>query len=360
MSKIPPPYNNQNEKKKFFSLEIIDTNEQFFNFMKTLPKLYHEKKGIWRGIPESRFKLYNSLQRENIITNQLKSTQDVIKRIEDSTDKLAKWNRGVVRKYFDKNHNIPNVPLYAALSILQHHGCETPFLDWTRNPNVALYFATHPQFKTIIKENIDNYFSIYFITTEHAYYNFTSKSGYIEVYSYDTENAYVKNRVNFVIEHGGDEYLQKEARENAITELIQKKINNNESTAHSIEQFPIQRIEDSLEEKITHFLNVNYNITAQEGLFILNAYPSMPLEEAIHHRLHSPIIKGNEKQIDEWEKRNIENFICYDIHKKFIPRIFDALKSERINITKETMEPDFKKLKNEITFDKITNKLREK
>jgi hypothetical protein len=241
---------------------------------------------------------------------------------------------------------------------------------------VALYFAVNEEkstwrriisnliSKTISaflgeKGNIKDYFSLYFLTDEHPYYNLTSKTGYYEIVANDTENAYVKSKVNFVIEHGGDEHLQDIARINAINELIQIEMNRNESITSNIKNSPIQRIEDNPKEKTTHFLNVNYNINAQRGLFILNADPFYPLEEAILHRIHSPIINRNaDDPLDEWEKRNKENFICYDIHRKFISQITKALNSKKINITKETMEPDFKKLKETITFEKITENIR--
>ena len=123
---------------------------------------------------------------------------------------------------------------------------------------------------------------------------------------------------------------------------------------------PIQRIDDSHNDKINHYTKSNYNITAQNGLFIINTDPYLPLEEAILQRINSPIIKRNEDDpIDEWEERNRENLICFDIHKKFIPLILEALNSKEVNITEETMFPDFKRLKDEINFEKITENIRQ-
>ncbi len=364
-------YNNHGEKSEFFSLKVIDTEKDLYDFMYKLPSDYREKKGIWRGIPESRFKLFNSLQRENVETHEMNSVQDVINRSIDITGKLEKWNRGVFQRYFDRNYNISSIPLYAALSILQHHGCRTPFLDWTRNPNVALYFATnannglperiisHIKLKEIAnlfrkKESIEDYFSIYFMTSEHPYYNFTSKLGYVEYLSKDNENTHVQSKVNSVIEHGGDSYLQELAKADAITELIQNEINKKSSITQNIKCFPIQRIEDSPEIEITHFLNVNYNINAQNGLFILNMDPYRPLEESILHRIKELSDRSKELEIQKAVETHFQNFICYDIHKKFIPKITEALNSSSINITKETMFPDFEKLKNEIKHEKVT------
>jgi hypothetical protein len=367
-------YQNLEEKKNFFTQIRIDTERDFELLFKELLPLKWKEGGIWRGLSESQYKLYNSLQRESLITSKLESVRDVINYIEFTTNKLADWNRRVVLKYFQNNHNISTVPIYAAQSILQHYGCPTPMLDWTRNPNVALYFAVKSNvsmwkgFFSTLKfkfsnaflskgKNIKDYFSIYFLSPKHTYYNQTSKTGFIEVYNNSVDVPYIKNKVDHVILHGGDEYLQKEARENAILELIQANINNNESVVHDIQHFPIQRIEDRAEEKVTHYLNVNYNINAQNGLFVLNADPSKPLEEAIINRINELVIKTHKVAIQEkLAKENcLENFLCFDIHKKFIPKIIHEL--EKVNITKDTMFPDFAKLKNEITFDKITIKM---
>ncbi len=339
--KFIPEYRNQDEKKKFFSLNTIDTESQLYNFMSSLPGLFDEKKGIWRGLPESRYKLYNSLQRKNLITGELKSIQDVTKRIEDLTDKLTTWNRNVVQKSFYNNHKLHHIPIYAALSILQHHGCETPLLDWTRNPNVALYFAMNNQKEMIIKDKIDNYFSIYFLHHEHPYIKFSSKVGYEFFTSKDIK--LILNKIKIFRKF----------------KVSKKEINNylnaSKNILNDIKNFPIQLINDDTEDKLTHYLMFNNNINAQSGLFTLNADPINPLEVAILNRTNELSKKSQNIDINKAHSSNLSKFICFDIHKKFIPRISNALKSEKISITQDTMFPDFNKLKDEITFEKKNN-----
>lgn len=369
-----PSYNTQHEKREFFSLEIIDTIDQLNEFMCTSFLNHHNEEGIWRGLPESRFKLYNSLQRKNVLSRKLKSVDGVLNYIENSSNKLAQWNKSLILKYLNKNHNVDNLPCYAALSILQHHGCETPLLDWTRNPNVALYFATNNDvvhkkrisnslsslLRILINshkfEDIDNYFSIYFLKKEHPYYKLNSRTGYNEIYGSEKEIVYVQNAVNFVIEHGGDEILQQEAEKRAKREYLQNAINNTKLLLGNIEDTPIQLIEDCLDDNESQLLNINYNINAQNGLFVINADPFKPLEEAIFERIDF-LAKNGDLSVDEAKSIQKENFICYDIHKKFISKIINDLKSKNVNVTKDTMFPSFNKLKDEVNFDIITENI---
>ncbi len=221
-----PVYNNQKEKKDFFSVQIIDTDCQLYDFMSSLPSLFNNKQGIWRGMSESKYKLYNSLQRKNLELKKLNSIEDVIKTIVESTNLLENWNKGLIKKYFS---------------------------------NYGIY------------------------------------------------------------------------------------------------RFPIQKIDDDEKEWINHYTKFNYNILAQKGLFILNVDPYLPLEESIIQRIKylskpKPIIELRDALI-----RNKQNFVCFDIHKRFIPKIVKALSSQSVNIIEDAMFPNLRKLKDEIFFE-IYNK----
>jgi hypothetical protein len=313
--------------------------------MKTLPQLYHEKMGIWRGLPESRYKLYNSLQRKNLNLKDLNSIEKVFKYIIESTKELEKWNKNLILKYF-ANNGIEHVSIYAKLSILQHFRCETPLIDWTRNPNVALYFATLPQDRSQQEDQIDNYFSIYFILKEHPYYNLTSKTGIEFLTSKNLKGVLKRLKVFRKICFSKNE--------------INSYFNCDKNILDDIKRFLIQRIDDWDSKFVNQHTLSNYNIVAQEGLFILNADPFKPLEEAILSRIHeqSKIQHPINITFKHSMIGNKKHFICFDIHKKFIPKIIDALNSEKINITKKTMEPDFNKLAEEFSYEKITKNIR--
>lgn len=344
MIKMPPQYSSQSEKEQFFTLKIIETEDQLFDFMSTLPKLYHNKLGFWRGLPESRYKLYNSLQRSNLEQRTINSVEDVCKYILESTNRLSEWNKNLIEKYFE-NLGIEKVSIYAKLSILQHFGCETPILDWTKNPNVALYFATLPPSKSQITQRIDNFFSIYFIRYKHPYFEFTSKTGVEFFTSKNIKDIISRVKIFKKI------YFNKNE--------INGYFNNDKNILKDIMKFPIQRIDDWESKFVNQNTLSNYNIVAQEGLFILNADPYLSFEEAISKRCN---VLANSKDVQVVDIKHAincskENLVCYDIHKKFIPVILNALKSEIINKTKETMEPDFNNLKHHINFEAVVKNL---
>lgn len=348
-----PEYRSLDEKKEFFTQVRIDTEKDFEDLFKILLPQKFDQGGIWRGLPESRFKLYNSIQREDVSSKKLSTVDDVIVTIKNSAYYLDTWRRNIVSKYF-RNYGVDDVPIFAKLSILRHYGVASPLIDWTRDPRVALFFATQKQ-SCLVNDGINDYFSIYFISTEHPYYKLDSKLGYSEVLKNDTDfkNA-IEKRVNFVIEHGGDHFLQMEAREKASREYLQLALNDIEMTLGSIKRQNIQRIEDCPNNEMSHYLRNNLHITAQEGLFIMNSDPFRPLEEAIHYRINKLAQQVDSQTIDVNKaiKINKDNFFCFDIHKRFTDRII--LELGKLDFTTYTLEPNFKSLKDDITFGMIT------
>ena len=351
MNLMPPSYKNQEEKKKYFSMEIINTEDDLKRlFKEILPEKYNQK-GIWRGLPESRFKLYNTLQREDIPFKRLLSVDNVINSIKNSATYFDSWQGKIIPRYF-RNYRIENISIFAKLSILRHYGVPSPLIDWTRDPRFALFFATQDQ-SEIANNEIDEYFSIYYITTDHPYYKLDAKLGYREVLEEDDDfRNEVNKRINFVFQHGGDNILQQEAKIKAENELLQIALNDLKLTLSNIKKQNIQRIEDQQNDGILHYIRNNLNITAQSGLFIINTDPIRPLEDAIFSRINELAKQDNELDVSCAMKRHKENFFCFDIHKRFTERIIRELNKQ--NIRKETMEPDLKKLKDDITFEMIT------
>ena len=85
--------------------------------------------------------------------------------------------------------------------------------------------------------------------------------------------------------------------------------------------------QDTENDSLLYNINLNYNIVAQEGLFILNMYPNLPLGEAIAHRFNEK--HGNESI--NLIKDNKKQFICYDIHKSLKQYLLKKLIEKGIN-----------------------------
>jgi len=321
MSNISQTYKNHEEKKKYFSLKIIDDENKFkelFEFI--LPQKYKQG-GIWRGLPESSYKLYSTFQRENLqIKNPIKDAFGFVEQLERQFDI---WDsKNIVQKFFN-NFGIDKVPLYSKLSILRHYGVPSPLLDWTRNPNVAFHFSAKNIATNVVEGELRDYFSIYFIDKEHPFYKYNSKVG-AELFESNTlKNIIERYKIYKCL-------FPSRKKVNSI-------FNSPEDIYKHIIEHPIQRISDEQGDYVNHLTLTNLNITAQDGLFILNMDPLLPLEEAIIDRTKQ--LAPNSFIFEEAYKRHVQNFICFEIHKKFIPQICQSLKSDDVNIIENNIPP---------------------
>ncbi len=330
-------YNNHTEKKQYFTLHVIESDSDFRNLFKELLPSKYKRAGIWRGTQESSFKLYNTFQRENL---QIKEpVLNVLEYIRQLEIKFDAWDsKNIVPKFF-RNFGIDHIPLYAKLSILRHYGVPLPLLDWTRNPNVAMYFATQSNKVATKKRNLEDYFSIYFIDKEHPFYQFNSKLG-AELYESNSLSN-IGNR-HKIFGH----FFASRKKVNSM-------FNSSKFIYKSMNDHPIQRISDEEGDHVNHLTLSNFNITAQNGLFVLNMHPKLPLEEAILHR--AKMFAPSNSFFQEAYRRHKQNFICFDIHKKFIPEIRKMLQSENVNVTEHNIHLDFNQLKKDLSFESLIN-----
>ena len=80
-------------------------------------------------------------------------------------------------------------------------------------------------------------------------------------------------------------------------------------------------------------------------------HSNLPLEEAILSRAKS--MAPNSYYYQEAYNRHRNNFICFDIHKRFIPEIQENLESRNVNVTTNNVLFDFNNLKNDFNFKNI-------
>lgn len=301
-------YKSLDQKDKFFhngSLVYGKNVEDIFN------KILQLKNGnnvIFRGVNEAKYKMFTSAQRL-FLTNEIwvnnKNTDipnsfysNLIERI---LEEVKKWNGNSISNYFEAIGINPKNDI-AFLSFLQHQMFPTPFLDFTKDPLIALFFSTQN-----FKVNENNKFGI---------------NSFVSFYWLETSNLVTSS---LTLEDNIEEHELKYSefiKSNAITIL------KNES--------PLFRF------------NNNPNILNQKGCFIYNYHGTNPLEEELPKLI---------KQVEETGAPSIRinydefKFHCINIHKGLIPKIRSILKN-RYGIDEEFLFPNIVQNK-EAILDKI-------
>lgn len=268
-------YSNLNEKKDWFDSGIV-TN--FLDFEIMLKKIEEEVKSggyIFRGCAEAKYKIYNSAQR-HCITNDLYTQvasiggdieNHYVTFISNLIDESKNWNNGVVKNLFKSSKIDPNNAV-AYLSLMQHFSIPSPFLDFTYDPYVALFFAIDNLNRTASNNQIDNYFSLYFTNTERS--------------EFEAWEAFRKTNFPGV-----------------------------NTSYPDLSSCRILVIEQSNPDN--QIVN-NLNIVNQQGLFFYNSYPLQPLEEAYANYVTQ--MRSN-LGLEKFKNSSIasEFVSCFNIHK---------------------------------------------
>jgi len=163
MNKITD-YTTLEEKIEFFSLnKKIDSKQDVDQLFQQLLKFKNTDHLNFRGLPEAKFKLYNSAQRyykgENII-----SGRDYDSFIEKNIELAKVWNNSTIKNYLSQRGIQDNC--FAYLSIMQHNKVPTPLVDFTKNPFVALFFSSDSNVFDD-KNEIEQYSSLYFVNSQY-------------------------------------------------------------------------------------------------------------------------------------------------------------------------------------------------
>lgn len=163
-----PVYDSFENKKSFFQENDkewkIDNKNDFDSFYKKFTSS-SALKCIFRGMGEAKYKLFTSLQRyyiESRIPSAMGVQNFIQKEINNvNSDPLCEYYRRLNVKTSD----------YLYLSFLQHYGAPTPLLDFSHDINVALYFATENLKYGQGSNDIDDYFSLYYICIDEKFKN---------------------------------------------------------------------------------------------------------------------------------------------------------------------------------------------
>jgi FRG domain len=303
MSKLTE-YKDIAEKAKYFhngDIKIVINVDSIFE---KLDELQSTGDFIFRGSNEAKYKMYNSAQRHYI-------THELFKQIKPENipehynhfvgtliDECKGWNNSTVKNLL-KASGIDDENSLAYLSYMQHFGVPTPFLDFTFNPYLSLFFAIDGISYTPSNDEIDNYFSIYY-----TYQNATIFEGWKHVFNTNGQNL-DKGKITY------DEV--------------------NKNNMHIL-------LPDTESYKILN----NTNIINQQGLFFYNNSPFKPLEES--YLEFASFTKGHLGEAKFKEMLMEETLAnCFNIHKSLIPYIKEKLKEK--GITNDFVYPDTHKMK---------------
>jgi hypothetical protein len=291
------------ETEKFFGLL-----EEFYSYNLLSPK---NPTYAFRGQSEAKYKLYNSAQRY-FYGNGINQLNKKIYEGPDSNKKLRffidwttlimteglKWQGAVIPKILNQQTTDFKDSILTVCSYLRHYGVPTPFLDFSQNPFIALFFAIEEAYYMPSNNEIENYVSLYVfdIKLSQHYAEYFETTGFYNVYLKPLE----------------------------CYNLFKIWTNNNSN------------------------IFTNINIINQEGCLISNIMQNDSLEMAYNIF------------IDEYDKgitlKKNKLITCYNIHKGLIPLIRKKLKEK--GITKEFIYPDPYLIK-EVT-DKATIELLKK
>jgi hypothetical protein len=321
-------YRKISDKDKFFNQTLINTRKEFDHVYASLKKDH----SIWRGAIEAKHKIYSSLQRFWISNNLEKGDRKPLDYIKQTIKDAEEWNKGLLGRYF-KNFNTSEPTVFAILSILRHYGAPSPLIDFTRDPRIALFFAADSSDITNNNSDIDCYFSVYQIEHGHYINQNNLKNTYWNYWP--TTESYKEQLEEYCSKHP---YKDKsKCIEEFRVLFCQGWLVNKDNVYTKFEDptMPSHLINDDENDSLKYFINTNYNIVNQDGVFIINLHETSPLEETISNRI-TKIGKETgvpSREINAAINSQAKLFKCYNIHKSLKAYILRSLLNEGINRT---------------------------
>lgn len=297
-----PEYSCLESKKDFFtegkfpSYDRIDT---ISDFEEKVLKLKNEKdKYIFRGVSEAKYKMFSSAQREYIFMDYKKTKIDYLNFINKLLLNIK--DNKIVTTFCKTIGYDPNDLFY--LSLLQHYGAPSPLIDFTKDFETALFFATETAFDIEKQESeIDNYFSLYYLEKVNNFYSWYSLQNASYVAIEKEKKLGIKNRISSTAK----ECASWENQKGVSIAILDDK--------------------EELKDNDGYFSWPNLNLVAQKGCFIMYL--------------------GEKDSLEEHLKKVflMQPFHCFDIHKSLI----ETIHTHYCKKTREDLFPEMKTICND-------------
>ena len=314
---FPPKYTNFEAKESIYLDNFkFDTFGEFRECFSELVE--HSSDYVYRGISNASFKMYTSAQRQWIDNQGEKVTGYPFGNYEDYLSKIVDRAKTIscVKRYL-KKHDIHYNDMWL-LSLMQHYGAPSTMLDFSHDIYSSLFFMCDGAGKPSADDELDNYVSLYFMSSKLDWLNATIQS--------ITSNAVQNVRMNIIPEYGVSQHKMYANFLSDVNTLPIYKFIKDGISFVSLEGPCGGKVEISIPELefYTSYDIVNGRLRKQSGLFFSVFSESEPFAELLL-KAETPreVICNSDgsvtdKLIPEEAKKHIH---CWNVHKSLIPMI---------------------------------------
>ena len=160
----------------------ITSNDGFAEFYE---RMMHQKKIIYRGLNNAKYKIFTSLQVHYLRNKSIAvHPRDYVT---NEINALKAVHGGLFPRYYQSIELGETDFLY--LSLMQHYRAKTPFMDFTRSLDTSLFFAQDEYDYSLSNEDLqdsNNYISLFWIENPEEFYEFVDT---IKMYADSLRNA---------------------------------------------------------------------------------------------------------------------------------------------------------------------------
>lgn len=281
------------------------------------------KRKFFRGQADGSWKIFSSMQREWI----LKELNHQYKSYEELVEKFLTFSKEYA---IQKLNNVCNGKSdIGVFSALQHYGAPTPFVDWTSDYRIALYFASLTMADCVGKET-SSFVSVYWLEVGDG-----------AATPYNDLTSYAEMKSQYSLNFEANDVFDEKSKKDVVAR---------------VDEYNRWKENCLWMERSKDFLDIfNPRINLQEGAFFYSPFESLSLDKIFCKEAES-MDDDNEQTLmtEDSDLHSVESFTkvpqnfnntkkqesfpkihCLDIHKSLIPRIQRYLCEHEIN--KETL-----------------------